>query len=532
MTGSANSAATHERDAIRGLLPASGLVLELLLSRATLIDATLGAATPAGGSLALVGEYETRVCWHDSEELLLTRHGIGLRSSDIGSTTEWAMDEHASATHHTALTPVMSHFAGDLPDGRLRWKIESVAGLKPLIVHLEANVTCSVYRVLDKLEKTIAVMWVESAAGTGGARWVSVRVHAMRGFDAHLRRTSKKAEAIDGIALLDRPLLKAVGKSVTTKPRSRPKLDAASTPRAAMLTALRPIAEEIRDLLAPTLADLDPAFLHDLRVNVRRTRSALRIAEGALAHDEIRTFNAGFAWLGEITSPQRELDVYLESLPVLAESLAANEVGWLNPFHELLSREREREHAALQQHLRSPRLEHLVATWERLLTPPKHGFERGKDGSKSERADRFSQIQLRAVLAEVVSEAEGIDDSSADTHLHDLRKLCKRMRYTVDLFSSLYPARHLAALTAELKRFQEYLGAFQDLCDQRDGLLRFAHAVRASDGPTSTILAMGRLAAMLDQRTAALRTEYATHAAAFLEVARSSRFSTLEEVPS
>ena len=511
---------------IHRLLPPSGAALELIVARSALVDTVLGAATPKGGALVGLTEYTAVACWHDTEDLSLTRAKISLRSSQIERETLWSLDDHGTSTHHLATVPLLSHFAGDLPEGRVRRQLEDAIGAKPLVIQLEAQVACTAYRVLDNLQKTIALLVLESAAGTAGARWIVVRLHAMRGFEAHLRRTARRAGHIEGLAVLDRPLLKAVGKTFANRPRPRPKIATDATARQGLQAALAPIADDLRALIAPTVADLDPEFLHDLRVNVRRTRSALRIAEGALRPEEIQMFASGFGWLGEITGPQRELDVYLANLPALAGDLAPHEVSWLNPFHALLSKEREREHLALQHHLRSPRLEHLLATWERMLS----------DGTRHAEVDEstigigeFAQSRLERVLSEVTAQGSVIDRESAPERLHDLRKLCKRMRYTLDLFSSLYSARRVAPLAAELRNLQEYLGTFQDVCDQHDGLLRFAHAVRAADGPTSTILAMGRLAALLDQKAKSMRDEFDTQFAPFLGAAMRSQFAHSHE---
>jgi CHAD domain-containing protein len=54
--------------------------------------------------------------------------------------------------------------------------------------------------------------------------------------------------------------------------------------------------------------------------------------------------------------------------------------------------------------------------------------------------------------------------------LHQLRITCKKLRYLVEFFRDLYPARHMNPLLRTLKQVQENLGATQDLAVQRTWL--------------------------------------------------------------
>ena len=61
------------------------------------------------------------------------------------------------------------------------------------------------------------------------------------------------------------------------------------------------------------LRDIDTEFLHDLRVSVRRTRSALKLL-GSVTPDATGHFRDEFKWLGDVTTPVRDLDVHLLEL--------------------------------------------------------------------------------------------------------------------------------------------------------------------------------------------------------------------------
>ena len=59
--------------------------------------------------------------------------------------------------------------------------------------------------------------------------------------------------------------------------------------------------------------DIDSEFLHDFRVAVRRTRSLLGQIRYVLPKRRVTRFKRDFAWLGEVTGPARDMDVYLLS---------------------------------------------------------------------------------------------------------------------------------------------------------------------------------------------------------------------------
>ncbi len=60
-----------------------------------------------------------------------------------------------------------------------------------------------------------------------------------------------------------------------------------------------------------TIDQSDPEFLHDLRIAVRRTRTVIAESKGVLPATVRDQARDGFAWLGGLTGPARDLDVYL-----------------------------------------------------------------------------------------------------------------------------------------------------------------------------------------------------------------------------
>ena len=107
-----------------------------------------------------------------------------------------------------------------------------------------------------------------------------------------------------------------------------------------------------------------------------------------------------------------------------------------------------------------------------------------------ELADR----RIRKAYNNVVHEGRSIDENSASERLHELRKSCKKLRYLLEFFQSLYPRETIKPLIRSLKDLLENLGDFQDLEVQTHTLQHYAaEMTRAGETQSDTLLAIGAL---------------------------------------
>ena len=235
-------------------------------------------------------------------------------------------------------------------------------------------------------------------------------------------------------------------------------------------------------------------FLHDLRVAVRRTRTCLGQFKGLWPEATLDRAREFFSWVGQITGPTRDLDVYILNLPEYRQSLPAEVRPHLEPLEILLGKKRQREQRLLRRKLRSLRFREEMAWWEQVLRDP---------GAMSEAADtpigelasgqtlrRFERVLRRGAKAR----------ASRPQSLHDLRIDCKKLRYLLEFFSALYDPGHLKPAVRALKRLQDNLGRFNDFEVQRDALAGWANEMTGDNAPgAEPLLAMGRLLARLDR---------------------------------
>ena len=147
----------------------------------------------------------------------------------------------------------------------------------------------------------------------------------------------------------------------------------------AVATLLLGLLDTLEQNVDGTLRDIDTEFLHDLRVAVRRTRSAIKLLGDVLPDGLAAPYAAEFKWLGDLTTPTRDLDVHLLGFDAMAGQLVAASPADLEPFRAFLVRRRAREVRRLAAGLRSARFRAVTDHWRKALTevrdarPPRKG---------------------------------------------------------------------------------------------------------------------------------------------------------------
>lgn len=289
---------------------------------------------------------------------------------------------------------------------------------------------------------------------------------------------------------------------------------------AAVATALLGFADAITANVEGTIDDVDPEFLHELRVAVRRTRSLLKVAGDVLPGELASRYAPRFKELGDLTTPTRDLDVYLLEFDALAASVTVGEPADLAPFAAHLRRHREAERKVLVRGLRAQRFVRAIDSWRAALTGV------AETGAPGATVDELAAERVRRLVKRVRRQAAAITPGSPAEAVHDLRKRCKELRYALEVFQPLCdPVAH-KALVKDLKGLQDVLGAFQDGEVQSDTLRAHAGEMLAEGRPPApALLAMGELLAGFVHRQHEARHALTGALAVFLD--RTGRFRAL-----
>jgi CHAD domain-containing protein len=443
------------------------------------------------------------------------------------------------------------HLMCELPDGPVASRVGDLVAPRALLPVVTVTSTTTAHRLLNEDGKTVARLLVERASVPGPQPTPlapRLSISEVRGYPGAARTAARLLGAVPGIEPATTPAETEALRAVGRRPGDYSnKIDAditAAQPASqAAATILLRLLDTVEANIAGVLADTDTEFLHDLRVSVRRTRSALKLfgdaltGRAGLTEGEAAFFAAGFKWVGDLTTPTRDLDVHLLDFDDTAHSLSAAKPDDLEPFRAYLEQRRRREFRALTRGLKSARFTDLTRDWRNRLTTIKDGnpgarvasVRSGRErGAAGESAVTLAMERTRAAFAKTVRRGAAITLESPAETLHDLRKRAKELRYALEFFAPLHDRADQAKVVGELKRLQDCLGEFQDTEVQVGEIRALATAMLAAgEAPAVTLLAMGEVTAGLALRQRAAREDFGRRFAAFAGIDGQRRISAL-----
>ncbi len=255
------------------------------------------------------------------------------------------------------------------------------------------------------------------------------------------------------------------------------------------------------------ISDMDTEFLHDFRVSGRRTRSAISQIKDVLPPEKLDRFKQDFQELGQYSNKLRDLDVYLHKMDEYLAMLPVDLRPGLDPFFTYLEKQREKELKGFTEVIRSDFYRQLTTDWEAFLVSDED-YE-GTAANAQKPVITLAREFIRRRYKKIIKDGEKIDNDSPDEKLHNMRIQCKKLRYLMEFFASLFPSDEIALLTKQLKRFQDNLGEFNDLSMQQGTLKEYLDMIDLeSDQSTLIAAAIGGLIMNLNTRQQHVRAEF------------------------
>jgi len=341
----------------------------------------------------------------------------------------------------------------------------------------------------------------------------------VKGYDRELEAVAAALAAMDRL----RPAAGSPFEETVAALGRRPgdyssKIDVGLQPEMTAVEAARRIHRHLLGTLEANVegarADLDSEFLHDLRVATRRTRSALTQIKGVLPPAPLNDFKERFRWLGQITGPTRDLDVFLLGFEGYRARVPEAMQGDLEPYRAFLERRQREEQQLLAKRLASPHFRKLLKDWRAFLETPQPTDPEAPNARRPAKA--VADERIWKMFRRVIKEGRAITDDSPHEAIHELRKSGKKLRYLMEFFQDLYPAGDLQPLIKAIKALLDNLGEFQDLEVHAHKIREDAEAMAAEGGAgADTLMAMGALVDDLLERQARVRGELAARFADF-----------------
>lgn len=400
-------------------------------------------------------------------------------------------------------------FCEELPESGLRKKIAPIMEMRTLLLQSNFSETIRRLRILNKDEKTVAVLTLSELNIGDEQQICSVRLHEVRGYEKWFQRLERDVETFGTPqpCTKEQVLKTALAAAGRIPQDYRSKFNVVLQPDMNALTATKTIYKDLLKSMRKNeqgiLDDLDSEFLHDFRVAIRRTRSGLAMIKNVLEPEITARFKEDFRYLGKITGPVRDLDVYLLMEDDYKAKLPDHLQKGLRYFFDDLAEQRKKEQEKLVQALQSSHYRSIIKDWKKYL---------GKEQTGTENVPLIGSIAnkiIRKRFQRVLHDGRAIDADSPDESLHRLRIQGKKLRYCLEFFSSLYPAKEMKRLIRQLKNLQNNLGLFNDLSVQQDMLNEYLGGLKPGSGKAKkTGAAIGGLLTNLYHEQQQIRSEF------------------------
>lgn len=233
--------------------------------------------------------------------------------------------------------------------------------------------------------------------------------------------------------------------------------------------------------------DLDPEYVHDLRVATRRARAALRVFRGVVERRRAEWFRRELAWLASALGAVRDLDVLAERMRVHSQRVGApDEVA--DRIARLLDARRAPAMDVLRRALRSGRYRRVLAA---LRSGSAVGRGRAAGAAGEVAVLDLAPARIRAASRRVKRALrDGGEQLSAEA-LHATRIAFKRLRYACEFFVELYGEDVRETIRA-LVQIQDCLGRHQDAVVAEAVLREILDAEKAV-GDADVLVTLGAL---------------------------------------
>lgn len=226
--------------------------------------------------------------------------------------------------------------------------------------------------------------------------------------------------------------------------------------------ALQAIARDCVSHLSANQAAIDGPHaaeaVHQMRVALRRLRSALKIFKPVLADTQLDDLRSQIRWLLAQLGPARDAEVFLSEIvaPVCADHPEAPALTEL--WQEFLRR-RDADLAVARAATASPRFTLMLLELGRWSLAP------AKADSAEAQAplSGFARKVLRRQWRRLLKTGGGDLNHLPAEELHQLRILGKQLRYGGEFFAGLYPKPKVKPLLSTLASLQQNLGELNDL---------------------------------------------------------------------
>lgn len=420
--------------------------------------------------------------YHKSLLLCSTAHTLLLQSLEKTTVLERA----------TMTVPPV--FLSDFPSGRLQEQVAPIIDMRALLKLFAMEAHCTPIRILNNDAKTVLRLLVEvdtlAEAKNAPPFATCLWLKPVRGYDKEAKKFSKWLTNRGWTTSHDHFYLQGLA-AVKKQPgayssKIHVRLQPTLRTDAAVKIVLRALLHIIKWNAEGVKNDIDTDCLHDFRVAIRRARTVLGQMQEVFPADVTARLQKDCAYLGTMTNRVRDLDVFLLHKARYIALLPPPVRPDIEPFFAHLQRERSKALRALRRRLDSKTYADIVRRWDAFLVQPPAADVAAANASRPIIAVVRKRLRRRG--PRVVHLGTQLPTETDDQQLHALRIACKKLRYVLELFGSLFPGKKTTILVKHLRTLQDNLGRGHDLFVQQEALRHFATTLSQSGQQTHSSL--------------------------------------------
>jgi CHAD domain-containing protein len=228
--------------------------------------------------------------------------------------------------------------------------------------------------------------------------------------------------------------------------------------------------------------------VHQIRVAVRRLRTALLMFRKLLHRDTIDAYDRHLQHYGRVFGAARDWDVFI-TVTLAEAQRAVPDAGWLDLIREAALDKQREAHQAVRRELEDRTFNSLILS---VLAWTDDDSSLVTSEAMDQPVATVMPHLLSGLVKKVVQRQRRLNGS--DDRLHALRKSTKRLRYACEFSESMYPAKKVKRFIDPCKDIQQALGEVNDVATT-------AHlmTVLVADKP-ALAPALAKLAAWLERR--------------------------------
>lgn len=212
--------------------------------------------------------------------------------------------------------------------------------------------------------------------------------------------------------------------------------------------------EHVQANVPGTLLDIDEEFLHQVRVGLRRLRVVLAMAEMFREDEELHELHQEVSGMCIEFGQLREWDVFVtQTLASIREQLPWH--SGLAGILDVSETIREHQHAEMVGRLHSKNYQRFLLRFGAWMCGPYWNF------TSTETLQDFALRILEKRRGQMARHGSNLRDANV-ARLHALRIACKKLRYSVEMFSSLFQEGKTYRYLKALSGLQDILGKLND----------------------------------------------------------------------